>query len=366
MWLLTSSTDEELGAVVVVETSVTTTLVLGQDVHGDEELPVLGSSAGLGNDHATLDVLTLDTTEKETRVVTGSRLVAGLLESLNVGDLCPDGGGVLADKLDFRILAKDTTLNTTGGDGTTARNGEDILDRHEEGLLKLTDRGGNPLVDGVHELVDLFDTDLRLAVLEGAQSRTEDNRSVVTLETVAGQELTHLHLDELQHLLVLNSIDLVDENDNPLDTNLTGEEQVLTGLGHLTVGSSDDDNGTVHGGGTGDHVLDVIGVTGAVDVSVVAVFGLVLDVGSGDGDTTLALLGRLVNRGVVEEVCEALFGLALGDGSGKGRLAVIDVANGAWGWWACQTQDRTVTYRGKVMTGKWRGVVEQVGPTYRH
>jgi hypothetical protein len=117
---------------------------------------------------------------------------------------------------------------------------------------------------------------------------------------------------------------------------------------HLTVGGSNDDDGTVHVGGTCDHVLDVIGVTGAVDVGVVAVLGLVLDVGGRDGDTTLALLGSLVNGAILEELCEALLGLALGDGSGEGRLhaisvgsaealggeeanlAVVDVANGTW------------------------------------
>lgn len=71
---------------------------------------------------------------------------------------------------------------------------------------------------------------------------------------------------------------------------------------HLTIGSSNDDDGTIHVGGTSNHVLNVIGVTRAVDVGIVAALGLELDVGSGDGDTTLALLRSLVNGGVVEEV----------------------------------------------------------------
>ena len=54
--------------------------------------------------------------------------------------------------------------------------------------------------------------------------------------------------------------------------------------------------GAVHLGGAGDHVLDVVGVTGAVDVRVVALVGLVLDVGDGDGDAALALLGSVVDR----------------------------------------------------------------------
>jgi hypothetical protein len=102
---------------------------------------------------------------------------------------------------------------------------------------------------------------------------------------------------------------------------------VLTGLGHLTVRGGDDNDGTVHVGGTSDHVLDVIGVTGAVDVGIVAVVGLVLDVGGGDGDTTLALLRRLVNGTVLEELGVALLGLTLGDGGCEGCLWAISVCS---------------------------------------
>ena len=51
----------------------------------------------------------------------------------------------------------------------------------------------------------------------------------------------------------------------------------------------------VHLGGAGDHVLDVVGVAGAVDVGVVAVLGLVLDVRGGDRDPALLLLRSVVD-----------------------------------------------------------------------
>lgn len=73
------------------------------------------------------------------------------------------------------------------------------------------------------------------------------------------------------------------------------------GLGHGAVGAGDDEDGAVHLGGAGDHVLDVVGVTGAVDVGVVAVLGLVLDGGGVDGDAACSFL-----RGGVDLV--VLFG----------------------------------------------------------
>ena len=41
---------------------------------------------------------------------------------------------------------------------------------------------------------------------------------------------------------------------------------MLFGLGHGAVSSGNDKNTGIHFGGTGDHVLDVIDVTGTVDV----------------------------------------------------------------------------------------------------
>ena len=61
-------------------------------------------------------------------------------------------------------------------------------------------------------------------------------------------------------------------------------------------------------------------MTGAVDVGVVTVLSCKLNVGSRDGDTTLALLRGLVNGGIVEEVGKTLGGLVLGDGGSQGSL----------------------------------------------
>lgn len=89
---------------------------------------------------------------------------------------------------------------------------------------------------------------------------------------------------------------------------------------HLTIRSSNDNNGTIHVSSTSNHVLDVIGVTGAVNVGIVAVVGREFNVSTRDGNTTLPLLGSLVNGTIFVEACEALGGLVLGDSGSQSSL----------------------------------------------
>ena len=145
------------------------------------------------------------------------------------------------------------------------------------------------------------------------------------------EQLADLELDELQDLLVVDHVGLVQRHDDVGDADLAGQEDVLLRLRHRAVGRRDHEDRAVHLGRAGDHVLDVVGVTGAVDVRVVARLGLVLDVRDGDRDAALLLLGRLVDlvegRGLVQ--VGVLVVQHLGDGRGQRRLAVVDVTDGA-------------------------------------
>ena len=131
--------------------------------------------------------------------------------------------------------------------------------------------------------------------LERLERRDPDDGDVVARELVLGEQLADLELDELQDLLVVDHVGLVQRDDDLGDADLAGQQHVLLGLRHRAVGGGDHEDRAVHLGRTGDHVLDVVGVTGAVDVRVVTRLGLVLDVRDRDGDTALPLLGRLVD-----------------------------------------------------------------------
>ena len=104
---------------------------------------------------------------------------------------------------------------------------------------------------------------------------------------------------------------------------------MLLGLGHRAVGGSADQDGAVHLGGTRDHVLHVVRVTGAVHVGVVTRVCLVFNVGGVDGDAALTLLGSTVDIGVVLLLSLTFLGEHVCDRSGEGGFAVVNVADGA-------------------------------------
>ena len=190
-------------------------------------------------------------------------------------------------------------------------------------------------VEGVHELVDAL---ARRVVLRGRLGgrigRAADHGRVVTVVVVLGKELADFHLDEVEHLGVLDEVALVEEDDDLRHADLTGEKDVLARLGHRAVDGGDDEDGAVHLGRAGNHVLHVVGVSGAVDVRVVTVLRRVLDVGGGDRENlgrvaAASGLGRLGDLVVLDLLAEALESLDVRNSGRKRGLAVVDVADGA-------------------------------------
>ena len=170
---------------------------------------------------------------------------------------------------------------------------------------------------------------LRRLVLKRHQGRTLDDRNVVARKFVARQQLANLELDELEQLRIVDHVDLVEINDKRRDADLASEQDMLASLRHRAVGSRDDEDRAVHLGGAGDHVLHIVGVTGAVDMRVVALLGLVLDMRRRDRDATSLLFRRLVDLVVGSKGRAARLRENLGDRSRQRRLAMVDMADRA-------------------------------------
>ena len=142
--------------------------------------------------------------------------------------------GMDPDDLDLLADLHLPLLDAAGHDGAATRDREDVLDRHEEGLVHLARRLGDVRVDGLHELEDLR-RPLGVA-LERLQRRDLDDRDVVAGELVLGEELAHLHLDELEELGIVDHVGLVQGDDDRRHLDLAGEQDVLARLRHRAVG----------------------------------------------------------------------------------------------------------------------------------
>ena len=120
-------------------------------------------------------------------------------------------------------------------------------------------------------------------------------------------------------------VNLVKEHDDSGNADLTGKQDMFASLGHGTVGGGNDEDRAVHLRGTGDHVLDIVGVTGAVDVRIVAFFGLVLNVRGVNRDAAFAFFRSLIDVLVGFVFGETFFREDLSDSRRQGGLAVVDM-----------------------------------------
>mmetsp|Transcript_31375 Transcript_31375/g.55166 ORF Transcript_31375/g.55166 Transcript_31375/m.55166 type:complete len:203 (-) Transcript_31375:81-689(-) len=182
-------------------------------------------------------------------------------------------------------------------------------------------------IHSVHELEDRFLTQLGVTVFKGAEGGPTHDRGAFGVEVVFLEQLADFHLDELQQLFIIDLVALVEENDEIRHTNLPGKQHVLARLRHRPVSSGHYQNTPFHLRGTGNHVLDVVGVAGAVHVAIVAVFGFVFHCGGVNGNASGLLLRSLVNCRVILKLCKVLFGECLGNCCCQRGLAMVDVAD---------------------------------------
>ena len=104
---------------------------------------------------------------------------------------------------------------------------------------------------------------------------------------------------------------------------------MLLGLGHNAVGSGYNQDRTIHLCGAGDHILNIVGMSRAIYVSVVTLLSLILNVSGRDGNTTLSLLGSLVDvlKSLHLVTSDALCKNG-SDSSRKSGLTMIDMTDG--------------------------------------
>lgn len=275
----------DVGGVAIEDRRVTSTDLAGvveDDDLGVEGVGTLGRVVlGVTSNVTTTDFLDGNVLDVEADVVTGETLGELLVVHFNGLDF---GGDTSWGEGDNHTGLDGTGLNTTNRDRANTTNLVHILKRQTKRLVRRTGRR----VDSIDSLKKGLAGRLGLGLLlptlvPGAVGGGFDH--VVTVEARDGDERNGLGvvadlLDEVGGLLddlvvavlgPLGGVHLVDGNNDLPDTKGVGKESVLTGLAilgdtglELTSTSGNDENGAISLGGTSDHVLDEITVTGGV------------------------------------------------------------------------------------------------------
>ena len=239
----------ELRTISVEERGVTSAFLFLQDVNLSAELGVRIDGAGFSKNLTSLNTLTIDTTEKCADVIASVSLVEELSEHFKTGD---GGFNGVVDTNDLNLILNfyATSLNSTGCNGTAAGDGEDVFNRHKERLVGVALGSGDVCVDSVEELLDALASGIVNVTFgcsfESLERTTLDDRGVVAGELVLAEQVSDFHFNELEKFGVVNLVGLVKENDNIRNAYLTSEQDVLSGLGHRAVGSSNDEDSAVH------------------------------------------------------------------------------------------------------------------------
>jgi len=323
---------------------------LGSEVGASRGRLVLG----VGSNIATLDVLDGDVLNVESNIVSRSGLWQRLVVHLHGLDL---SGQCTRGKGDDHTGLDDASLDTTHGHCSNTANLVDILEGQTKGLVGWSCWGLNGIkgfqegdAAGLARLA-LNAPSLPPAHLLGllqhvvsmpSRDGDEWNSSWVVANLL--DEATDLLLNFLESGLRvwgLSGVNLVNADNQLLDTQGVGQQSMLTGLTILgdtgfefTSSRGNDQDTTISLGGSCDHVLDEIPVSGSINDGDKELLGVKLPQSNVNGDTTLTLSLQLVQHpGVLEGSLAHLLGflLELLDGTLVDTTALIDQVTGGGG-----------------------------------
>ena len=325
----------ELRSVTGEEGLLTAAFLFSQNVNLTYKLCVGMNGAGLAENLSSFDLILVQYRGEEHQCCRRPQRESRSLRNISIPVITVDFFS--SDKTnDFNCIShlNCTTLNSTCSNCTTTCDGEYVLNRHKEGLVSLTVRSRNVGVNSVHELVDasIFGS-VRICWMSDSRATRAEPRmiGISSPGKSYSERSSRISISTRSRSSSSSTRSaLVHEYNDCRNANLTREKDVFTSLLHRTVGSSNNEDSAVHLSSTGDHVLNVVGVTGAVNVSIVTCFSV-----SYSTCLVLIVIPRASFFGsVIDLVVSDEFDVAvckrknLCDSSGKSCLAVVNVTDG--------------------------------------
>ena len=244
-------------------------LVLGQDVDAAVELGVRRGGAGLTTTWPRSTSSRLMRAAADRRCCWPARSSSSRnIDTVTVVLVTP----ARADDHDSSVHVDDAALDVTGHDGATTGDGEDVLDGIRNGLS--VSRTGSGSTVRSASIRSSTDSDA-LGVARGPSADTSTT-GASRRSLQPAQQLADLQLDELDEAPRRRPCRPVQRNQDVGHADRDGRAERAQGWGMGPSVAVTTTSCAVDLGGTGDHVLDVVSVTGGVDVRVVTLLGLQL------------------------------------------------------------------------------------------
>ena len=297
---------------------------------------------GIRSDVSSADILDGDTLDVETNVVTWDGLGEGFVMHFDGLAFSLDLGG---SELNEHTGLDDTSFDSADGYCSDTTDLVDVLEGKSEGLL-CRSLGGFKSIKGLYEDGSLVPRGVGglLEHVVSVETRDRDEGDGISLVTDLLEVINKFLLDfvvsffrEVNGLLV----HLVEADDHLLNTEGESEKSVLSGLTvlgdtglELTLRGSNHENSDISLGGTSNHVLDEISVSGSINNGEVILSGFEFPEGDIDGDTSFSLSLKLVeNPSVLERSLTGFSRLLLEllNGSFVDTTALVDQVSGSSG-----------------------------------
>ncbi|CAH1227254.1 hypothetical protein PAECIP111890_06085 [Paenibacillus sp. JJ-223] len=321
-----SCTEIELWTISCEERFVTSTLFFSQDVNLSCELSVWLNGSRLGQYLSALDLSTVNTTQQCADVVTRLSGIQQFTEHFNARN---DGFfSFFVDTNDFNLVAdfNCTTLYAASSNCTTTSDGEYVLDWHQEWFFSVALWSWDVSIDFFEHLNDFF-SPRTFWVLQSFTSGTASDWSVIAWELIFVQQVANFHFNQFKQLFVFNHVAFVQEYDDVRNAYLAGQQDVFASLWHWAVSCGYNQNRSVHLSRASDHVFNIVGVTWAVNVSVVTSVSFVLNVCCGDCDTAFALFWSFVDLIKSDRCATVSFGQYSSDCSSQSCFTMVNVTD---------------------------------------
>jgi len=187
-----SSPEEELWSVVTEKGSVSSSLLLTQHIDLALEFFCRSDTLGRGQYLSPGNLITLSSPEESPNVVSSLSKVKKFLEHLNSSD---SGGGIVVETHDINSITgvNLTLLNSPRHDSSAPRDGEDVFDRHQKGLLQVADWLDNVLVHSSHKLKDSsLPVSVLVTALSSRKSAAPNNGDFISIEIIKIEKLSEV------------------------------------------------------------------------------------------------------------------------------------------------------------------------------